>query len=189
MKEKFNRVLDSEFAKPEKERGKEVLDYPLFAGMAILLAGNYLEGMQWAFSKVLIIIGYASIFVLFLVRFLLRDKTILRTLKLVLLGTWCAGSILLIWLEELKIVPAWLSSASLWTFLLVIMFYRLFIVKKYNSIIERVLGMLAFTTVIMGVLFKIMFWPFANILIVSGLALVFAWYMVDTVFKMKKKDE
>ena len=168
----------------------KILTFPLRIAIVILIFGALFKIMHWPYANNLMLLGGASIGILYTIRFVYkREKTILDYVKLAMILIW---------------VFNYLSNAFqifyvpyIYEILLLILFIYWFYVEgisyfksrsyRKNRFLKAVyyilIGLTVFTLVF-GILFKIQHWPYGALLFTIGvlllsLLLIFDYFIVE----------
>lgn len=175
-------------------RRKKILKAPLRIAVAILLLGMLARIVQWPHAKIIVITGFASIVLLYTIRFWKKtEKKFLDYVKLVLIVFWTINGIF-----RMLDFPYTLFFQIVTG----ICFITWFIMEgtayfmdedrrsKNSSLqiwwnIAMVLGTLS---IIIGGLMKILHWEFANVLLVAGILIV-GLYILKDLFTVPEIEE
>lgn len=155
--------------------------------ISITIIASLFKLMHWPYSMHLYIIGLGGIFVLYPIRFFLKkEKTTLDYIKLIFVELFCFTRFVKIHhLLKIDIIITITNIIGLAWILFEIYNYINNIKPKYKTILPHFNYNYIFGLVIVvGVLFKLMHWPYANILLITGVILISAYFIYDS-FKSK----
>lgn len=139
--------------------------------------------MHWPHSMYLFLIGLGGIFILYPIRFYLKkDKLALDYIKLIFVELFCFTRFVkihhLLKIDILIIVTEVIGI--IWILFEIFNFINN-VKPRYKPIIPKLNSNYVFVLIILiGALFKLMHWPYANILLIIGLVLLALFFIYDT---------
>lgn len=143
--------------------------------------------MHWPNSMYLFLIGLGGIFILYPIRFYLKkDKVVLDYIKLIFVELFCFTRFIkihhLLKIDTLEIITDIIGI--IWILFEIFNFINN-IKPEYKPILPKFNFNYIFALIILlGAIFKLMHWPYANILLVIGLILL-ALFLIYDALKQK----
>jgi len=171
---------------------KKILKTPLRVAIALLIIGVMFKIQHWPLANWIIDLGFTSIAILYPIRFWRKpDKKLIDYCKLIFVFSWAVHGVMTIhhlpYKQLFQIVTivafiGWLAFEGLG--------YQSKdegSVKKndLSSIVSSVLIGFATISTLIGVMFKILHWPGAGVILISGLSLGTLWILKEIVIKKK----
>lgn len=155
--------------------------------ISITIIASLFKLMHWPYSMYLYIIGLGGIFVLYTFRFFLKkDKTTLDYIKLIFVELFCFTRFVNIH-HLLKIDTLITITNIVGLIWIVFEIYNCMngIKPKYKPILPNFSANYLFgLIIIIGAIFRLMHWPYANALLITGLILMSVYFIYDS-FKSK----
>ena len=159
----------------------------IFRAIRILISITFIailfRLMHWPNSMYLFLIGLGGIFILYPIRFYLKkDKVVLDYIKLVFVELFCFTRFVkihhLLKIDTLIIVTEIIGV--IWVLFEIFNFINN-VKPRYEPIIPKLNSNYFFILIILtGALFKLMHWPYANILLVIGFVVLALFFIYDT---------
>ncbi len=173
---------------------KKILKAPLRIAVAILLLGMLARIIQWPHAKIVVIVGFASIVLLYAFRFWKKtEKQFLDYVKLILIVFWTINGIFRMldfpYTLFFQIVTA--ASFIIWFIMEGTAYFMDEDRRSKNSALQiwwNIAMVLGTLSIITGGLMKILHWEFANVLLVLGIVIV-ALYILKDLFTVSKIEE
>ncbi len=186
MIDKTNNTLDEGLVSSQlpKER-KKILSTPIRFTFIIVVIGYLMRIQKWPGSFIIICIGLALTAVLYFIRFVKKpEKRSLDYIKLIVAIMACLTIMLLVFnlpYGKIALFVLFLSSVT-WLIIEIIDRHEKGMNESNLLGISSPLGIIAFILTILGFVFKIMFWPLADLLLFTGLGITVLWYIFDLFF-------
>lgn len=156
---------------------KKILGAPLRISIAFLIVGMLFKIQHWPYANLIIVSAFIAIALLYSFRFGNKEKKILLDyIKLSLVVFWSVNGIFTILHLPYKVIFQLIASISfiLWLLLEGISYFKQSqetVKTDLSKIISNGIFVVASMLTIAGIMFKIMHWPGAAYLLISGLLL------------------
>lgn len=162
----------------------KILRVPLRITISILIFGILFKIMHWPYANIIIVSAFSLIAVFYLIRFLYKEgKTSLDVIKLTLILSWSFNGITVILhlpnYTAIKLITP--VCFLVWIFMEGLTYFnnepqeqvskRQFLMNGLYSV--------AITLTSIGILFKVMHWPTAGPLLVSGISLAAISFFIE----------
>ena len=168
----------------------KILTFPLRIAIIVLIFGVLFKIIHWPFAHNLMLLGGASIGILYTIRFVYKkEKTILDYTKLAMILIWVfnylANAFQLFYVPYIYEILL-LGLFIYWFYVEGISYFknRTYRKNRFLKAVYYILIGLTIFTVVFGILFKIQHWPYGALLFIIGvlllsLLLIFDYFIVD----------
>jgi hypothetical protein len=160
------------------EDGKKILTVPLRISVAFICIGALLIIQHWPFGKVLVTAAFGTILILYPIRFYKKNKIALPDIiALMLVCSWSLHGIFTVLHLPFRIIFTIIAIASLitWSALKGIEKYSSGKAENKGNFFSILLFGCAAFFILAGVAFKILHWPYAPVLLVTGFVAGAIW--------------
>jgi hypothetical protein len=157
---------------------KKALTQPLRFAIALLIAGALFKIMHWPGANVMMLVAYAVIPPLYIVRYFKKtEKKLIDHVKLLLVFSWCLASAFRVFhwpYGDIFSIVALIGLVA-WIALEMTTIREVSPGVTVQGLSLDGLFTAAVVITITGALFKIMHWPYANIMLIVGLVIGIGW--------------
>lgn len=170
----------------------EAFKTPLRIALSILIIGSLFKIMHWPYANLIMVCAFSIIFIAYPLRFWKKsNKLLVDYIKLLGVCVWTIRGVFSI---------LHLNYSDVLTLLTLLFFGAWVVLEALNyikpeqeqnsklSVVETITSLIfAFGAVfvIFGFAFKILHWPYANILLIIGLCSAALWFLKDLFTKPK----